>query len=449
MLTVAAYRFETPTLHEEDINTAWDEALHAVDSWLSRKGALDVNSKSGEFASKTKGATGTFTRTVISSTLGLLDEVALRESTEQGHEFTTTVSLIKSASQLYFYLTLAAEHTGTSLAPIIIYPRCPELVRNILGLREDWAFGGSEVPPSKPIVLSGKESAQSLAGYLMNPERTLPVTVVSELEGQAVWPDLSEKLAIDLAGLSAVVTIDGAASWELNNALGKRRSCYLGAVRVYWPLSHPSGNPDDLVSNLWTAERLLSDDSDAKGLSRFTTTLRRRVMNTAALAVSAPAIIRQIKSEDSRQQLAKLQEKADANSEELELARLFIEENERLKDELDKAKDEAARQAARAETAEYALEQVKSGQSLNDGTDEDELPASPSDGEVRYYKKIHSTPSYDVLVRISDCGHNKWQPSNKADKAKKGIAKLENRDDWKSLYHCASCHGGGVWKVTW
>ena len=232
------------------------------------------------FASKTSGTTGTFTRTEISGTLGRLDEVTLREPTEQGHEFITTVSLVRSASQFSFYLTLTAEHTGTSLAPVTIYPRCPELVRNMLALREDWVFGGSEVPPPKPITLSGKESAQSLADYLMNPERTLPVTVVSELEGQAVWPDLSEKLAIDLAGLSAVVTIDGAASWELNNALGKRRSCYLGAVRVYWPLSHPSENPDDLVSNLWTAERLLSNDSDAKGLSRFTTMLRRRVTKT-------------------------------------------------------------------------------------------------------------------------------------------------------------------------
>jgi len=449
MLTVAAYRFETPALDEGDIDAAWDEVLQAVDKWLSDKGASHLNSKSGEFASKTSGAIGTFTKAEVSGTSGWLNDVMLREPTEQGHEFVTTVSLARTASQIFFYLTLAAEHTGASLAPVTIYPRCPALVRDMLGLREDWVFGGSEVPPPKPITLSGKEAAQTLAGYLMNPERTLPVTVVSELEGQTVWPDLSEKLAIDLAGLSAVVTIDGAASWQLNDSLGKRRSCYLGAVRVYWPLSHPSKNPDDLVSNLWTAERLLSNDSDAKGLARFTTTLRRRVMNTAALAVSAPVIIRRIKSEDSRQRLAKLQEKANANSEELELARLFIEENEQLKNELEKAKDEAARQAARAETAEYALEQVKSGQSLDDDTVEDEPPESPSDGEVRYYKKTHSTPSYDVLVRITDCGHNKWQPSNKADKARKGIARLENRDDWKSLYHCGSCRGGGVWKVTW
>ena len=36
------------------------------------------------------------------------------------------------------------------------------------------------------------------------------------------------------------------------------------------------------------------------------------------------------------------------------------------------------------------------------------------------------------------------------DKAKMGIAKLENsRNDWSKIHHCDSCTGGGMWRVTW
>ena len=84
-----------------------------------------------------------------------------------------------------------------------------------------------------------------------------------------------------------------------------------------------------------------------------------------------------------------------------------------------------------------------------DSEEDGQASEAPVAGEVRFYKKTHSKPSYDVLVKISDCGHNSWQSANKADKAKKGIERLEGSSDWKSLYHCGSCQGGGVWKVVW
>ncbi len=324
-------------------------------------------------------------------------------------------------------------------------------MREILALRSDWMFGGSQVPDAHPIFISGEEAASKLVGYLMNRNRTLPVTVVSDLDGAPIWQDLPEKLAIDLAGLSSVVRIDGEASWALNDLIGKSRSCYLGAVRIYWPLRGAAEDTSELRSKVWTAERLLSNDTDGKGLSRFTTSLRRDVMSIAALVVDPPASVRKIKTEASRARLSELQAKADANSEELELARLFIEENETLKDELEKAKTEIAKQAARAEAAEYALDVIKSDDSEKTIADQAQAQADkrPKAGEVRYYKKTYSKPTYDVLVRISDCGHNSWQAASKADKAKKGIEKLEGSSVWKSVYHCGSCKGGGVWKVVW
>ena len=73
----------------------------------------------------------------------------------------------------------------------------------------------------------------------------------------------------------------------------------------------------------------------------------------------------------------------------------------------------------------------------------------PRPGEIRFYKKTYATPSHDVLVHYKDCKHNRWEGAHSADKAKKGIAKLEGRDNWQNIWHCAACTGGGVWKVRW
>lgn len=54
------------------------------------------------------------------------------------------------------------------------------------------------------------------------------------------------------------------------------------------------------------------------------------------------------------------------------------------------------------------------------------------------------------MERVNDCGHNAWQGANSADKAKKGIAHFENdRKDWKTIQHCGTCQGGGMWRVKW
>lgn len=52
----------------------------------------------------------------------------------------------------------------------------------------------------------------------------------------------------------------------------------------------------------------------------------------------------------------------------------------------------------------------------------------PVEGEVRFYKKVHAAPKHDILTRDTDCGCNNWESAHSADKAKKGIARLEAVD---------------------
>lgn len=386
MLTLAAYRLESPSESNSELDTLWTTIGRTVDAWLSEKGIDNPAAEAGSFNSKTPGAIGSFENSTITSASGTLREISLTEPTKDGHTFETNLAVTNTGGSVVVYLTLAASNAGDMVAPTAFYPRCPALIHELLSLETHWSFGGSEIPPAAHLSLAGEKSAEKLVGYLTNPERSLPVTVISELDGEPIWDELPEKLANDLAGLSSVVRIDGDASWALNDLLGKTKSCYLGAVRIYWPLKRGSSEAAELRSNVWTAERLLSNDADGKGLSRFTTSLRRQVMSVAALSVDAPHDIRRLKSEHSRARLAKLEAKADANSEELELAKLFIEENETLKDELEAAKAEIAKQSARADAAEYAIEVLKRNEDA-DSEAEDQTSESPVAGEVRYYKK--------------------------------------------------------------
>jgi hypothetical protein len=175
------------------------------------------------------------------------------------------------------------------------------------------------------------------------------------------------------------------------------------------------------------------------------------LMSTAALSITAPASVREIQDAVARLRIEDLEKRVAPDSEELAIARLYIAENQDLKTRIEQLELDLARAAARADAAEHSLAQLKSPVL----TDEEESEAAPGDavepsaGEVRYYKKIHSKGAYDVLVEVADCGHTSWQGSAKADKAKKGLERLMGRNDWKSLQHCGSCTGGGMWKVRW
>ena len=85
---------------------------------------------------------------------------------------------------------------------------------------------------------------------IMNPERPLPVVVVSSRQGryrrEVGKPALDcDRLATRLAGLANVALYDPNATWALGRMLGRRFPCFGGAVRVYLP----EWSPDD---DSWT-----------------------------------------------------------------------------------------------------------------------------------------------------------------------------------------------------
>jgi len=450
MQILSAYLLETASLSAEEAVVSSAQIGAALNEWLKEKGALDAMAGAGTFTSKTKGSpVGNFQRRSASSKIGSFDEIVLQEPTSSGQRFVTTIAILYHTDRVIVHATLSVQNLNVVVAPVFTDPRCPSVVKRLLDLRSDWHLGGSELPHPVAEQISDSEGGEKLASAIQDPARTLPIVVVSEIENEPVWDNLEQSLAADLAGLARVVRIDDNASWALSDKLGKLYSCYRGAVRLYWP-SGKELNAHVPRSSVWTASQMLSQDSDGKGMLRFRALLRRTVMGVASLTVEPPAAIREIQNQAARARLHALEQRASSNSEEIELARLFIQENEELKASLDEANREIARQASKAEAAEYALSRVKESDGL-DEADGDNFTENtvPTSGETRFYKKTRNTPTHDVLVRVKDCGHNRWQGASSADKAKKGVERLEGTSAWNNFFHCAKCTGGGLWKVVW
>lgn len=450
MQTLSSYLLESEALDEQQLLSKFEAVCEAINSWLTDKGATDPTQGSGEFQSLTNDGDGRFSRERVSTSLGLLDQIKLVERTRSEQTFTTRLATTVFNGKLSVYCSLAVENISSLVAPVPNDPRCPAIVRTLLGHSPDWRLNGTPLGTSTPQVLSGDLDGQRLADGIRQVGRAIPFVVVSEVEGETLWPRLAENLAYDLAALAHVVRVDDDATWALTDELGKMHSCYRGAVRLYWPARKGADGEPYFNSTVWTASALLSSDRDGKGLNRFRAMLRRLVMSTSSLSITPPRSIREIHEAVIRQRLENIKSRLAANSEELEIARLYITENQDLKAQIEQLEAELARTSARAETAEHALSQLKAPEVTDDEqASSTEERREPNSGDIRFYKKIHSNNAYDILVEVDDCGHTSWQGSNKADKARKGLERLTGRGDWKSLQHCGSCTGGGMWKVRW
>jgi hypothetical protein len=269
-------------------------------------------------------------------------------------------------------------------------------------------------------------------------------------------PQLDERLAYDLAGLANVVRVDEDASWALTDVLGPALCCYWGAVRLFWP--HLGGN-DRGFHPLWTGERLRSSGQDAFATrERFRKQLRGLVFPAAALSIVRPREIDSIRDAAEGAAITAFRYKAKSLEEFLSLADSYAADADKLREERTTLRariEELEAQAVKLEADRLSLQAHLNAKTLPVAPLPDEIApdevedARPSSGEVRFYKKIHATPTHDIMKRVQDCGCENWESAHAADKARKGIAKLEGRNDWNQMQHCASCTGGGMWKVRW
>lgn len=465
MQTVAAYLLE----RRDDMQ--WSEARLAeaarlrdvVSRWLKAKGASTTEA-TGTYKPE-DGSVGTFSTQEATDAPRSWWMLQMDEQTPEGRRFSVATSVLVAGDRVAVYITLDTGWATEHIKPVSADARCPRVVRQLLAVPGSWHHGGSKL--CQLVSVKGFDEGEGLAAEIDDPTRAVPVVVVSTHEGCPALPNLDDKVAHDLAGLANVVTVDDEASWALTDCLGSAYSCYSGAVRLYWP--HFSTKDDRFSHPLWTRERLRSAGVDVlETRERFRSQLRSIVFRAAALSVTRPREIDEIHAAARARAIAVLKERASSLEEYRELADSYASDNDRLRSDqtaLQVQIEELKGQVAKLESDRQALLAHLRAAKGTVPTEAATTPAdviapsaddaageepAPEPGEVRFYKKAYSRPTHDVMIRVQDCGCNTWEGAHAADKARKGIARMEKGcDNWKSIQHCASCTGGGMWRVRW
>lgn len=445
----------------------WPEARAAeakriraeVEKWLTSKGASLNGTPTGTFEPEDD-STGEFQMEEAVDGDRSWWYLRLQEDAKDGGRFLTTLSVTTHTAGVSVFLAMETGWTTSRIVPDTVAPKCPKVVRSLLALEGTWYHAAWPLRWSR-LEIKGFDAGEALVAEIERPERSVPLVVVSkDQQGKTVLPELDDRLARDLAGLANVVVVDEDASWALTDVLGSAWCCYWGAVRVFWP--HFSRKDDRFDHPLWTADVLRASAGQQNAArDRFRRRLRSLIFGAAARSVIRPRVIDEIRAAVSKRSLMALHGQATSLDEYRQLAEAYANENDALKAErtaLNDQIDDLRRDAAKLEMDKQALQRHLDDAKSKPSSDAEVMkpdegggePEPPRPAEVRFYKKVHSRPSHDVMVPRSDCGHNNWQNAHAAEKARKGIAKLEgDRSDWKTLQHCAECTGGGMWRVRW
>ncbi|WP_146657790.1 hypothetical protein [Enhygromyxa salina] len=438
MEKLAAYRLEHDVSDDAAARAVEIEAVVGLlRKWLKQKRADDPEASQGEFKSERSGDSGYFGWQRAGHGERSWQMLRLVEDLSRGRRFETSVSVTDTGRSVIVYATLASGLSSSAVTPVPTDAKCPRPVRWILDMHGAWYHGATKIRGMNRV--EGREAGRHFAEEIRFANRTLPLIVISEDEGELSLPKLDRELGRALMGLANVTVVDDGASWGLTDVLGKENSCYWGAVRVYWPRYDVNRHP------FWPVRRLLDSAATA---DRFEAQLRNQIMRISGRSAVRPPEIDDIRREADRARMQNLQAQLKSSAEWEDFAETYSRENEELRREKEDLEEENARLCDALQNAEARL----GAESPGDQAIEPEPPdadSGPKPGDIRYYKKVGYTRKLDKMVETSACGHSAWQAANKADKAKKGIERYVGRRNWAMIRHCGSCTGGGMWKVRW
>ncbi len=383
----------------------------------------------------------------------------LEECSSDKRRVATIISITVTDDRVAVYASLEVGSADSGINIVEFEVRCPRIVRDLIGDGYPWHHGNSMLHVTSRQA-TGFDDGVFVADEIVSKDRCVPLIVVAESNGEQVLPHGDQKLAYELVGLANIVRVDEGAAWALTDALGPMRSCFDGGVRIYWPGMH--GKADPFSHPLWSAMALKSMGSSLlSARDRLVKQFRDQIMRASALGAKRPREIDEIRDYARSKALADMRARAESLADYMALAEEFASENTALKNENAELLAEIDRLESsvvslegkcnalqrRADTADARLKERESSGDKHCVNTEESVP--PKLREVRFYKKTYSAPGHDIVVQIADCGHDEWQSATKADKARKGILKHEGLEGLRSLKHCGSCVGGGVWRVEW
>lgn len=443
MHTLATYSLSRDLLNHQSATEFLGQVRSEINAWLKTKNAHLKDNGDGEFRSKNPDGAGTLTHTSQASISGSYEKITLEELSGDSEIFSTRIYTAISNLTVSFYCDLQVEGLEAGIARPKVAPRCPSIVRRVSQLSPEWTVNGAKLPGPLSDLQTEAEGVV-LAQEIASADRRTPIVLVAKTEaGAEVWPQTASDLAYELFGLARVVLVSDEATYGLSeqDICSNSIECYDGAIRLYWPRTGRI-----VPSQLWTQHQLLARDRDGRGKNRIKRDIKELVMSAATVSNPRPALISKIDTEATAARISSL----EASSGQAGALAEKVKSLERTNEELANRLAESERRILELSTKlKYqATYQAPPVEEETDGANDDSF-SSPQSGEVRFYKKIADKGSHDLMRPYKDCGHNSWQNSAGADKARKGLEKLEGRCDWKNVWHCGSCTGGGVWKVRW
>lgn len=332
MRTVAAYALEST----DDGPARFDEVIGAITQWLIEKGWTEDGVE--DFQSS-QGTRMRVVRADLEPINGKLARLAVFERLPESL-FVTEIAVASDEKNCAIFVDLRVESAGPRLQPFRFDARRPKFIGRLLNRDLHWQLGETPLT-DRAYRFLGSSGGRSVVDVIWHRERTVPVVLVSLVQGESITSNFVDKLAGDLAGLAIVATVDEEASWGVTRAKGAEWSCFNGALRLYWPFGQSVSQPR--LHPLWLKSTMLGEAAEPSNSSyRMRAQLRRTILGVAALSIREPSLIRRL-TREARQRRQEELRKALSGSKSADeyqtIAESYAEENDRLREELKERED--------------------------------------------------------------------------------------------------------------
>lgn len=329
----------------------------------------------------------------------------------------TPVQIAEVERDTWVTIRVALESVGLRIAPARIEFGPPRVVRTLI----DSLDGTLDGRPLRSVPARlGSDEVPSLVAFLSDPGRLLPVVVIST-DASTGRPLISAGRAAELlAGIAHVIVLDRPPSYELTERVGKLRSVFGGAVRVYWPGFDLDADPYD--HRVFLPVRI--DEMESRG-RHFEPFLAEYINRVAVLWVPGDPLVARIRAEsEARSRAAQEDQRRRLEEARGEVPAEFAAE-------LEASWDRIAHLERRLDAAEAELEDVRRAFSLvqagGPGTEEAD-PLEP--------------PPATLLEALSRVQHDYRDALVVLDSARESAAECPYRNVAK--YHAALCALGDV-----
>ncbi len=267
---------------------------------------------------------------------------------DRGMQWIVACQLARNGPRLEASSAIRIASTLTIAKPLNYNLKRPGLVDLIV--QSFQCFIGKSAIPLKPRELDRDDAELFVEDTLCASERWLPVVAISPEQGFRDYLLDPADLQQTLLGHAQVVAFrDVSAGRAWTDALGnKELSCYLGAVRLYWPGFNVRAKPPEHPLYLADSIRWHTEQQQPLGQHLF-----RTLVAVSGFRFSNPPVARLVREAIEGDKVARFQAMIK-NSKALEEAGQILTELERAWDEIEQLKLERAE--ARNQVAELSRE---------------------------------------------------------------------------------------------